>query len=174
VTFSNHIWPQQPTSANYKCQQAEQKATGCLNAKILNQNTKMSIPALILLQPFYILPRLCPGLPGWAGTRKVKLGRKNQSVFTAAKKKISCGKAICLLVMEACHGHTVQPPSDWDRRANRQMDGLQHPLLLSLINPLAHHILSTFKTWEILKFWPHLLYIYYQLQTAYWKLGYNG
>ena len=27
----------------------------------------------------------CPGLPGWASTRKVKLGRQNQSGFTGAR-----------------------------------------------------------------------------------------
>jgi len=36
-------------------------------------------------QPFYCSAGICPGLPGWAGTRKVKPERVNQSGFTGAR-----------------------------------------------------------------------------------------
>ena len=32
----------------------------------------------------FMAPGICPGLPGWAGTRKVKPGRQNQSGFNVA------------------------------------------------------------------------------------------
>jgi len=38
-------------------------------------NNKSPVLQLLLLQPFYGPPGVCPGLPGWAGTRKVKPGR---------------------------------------------------------------------------------------------------
>jgi len=37
------------------------------------------------MQPFYSLLGFCPGLPGWASTRKVKPGRQNQSGSTGAR-----------------------------------------------------------------------------------------
>jgi len=36
-------------------------------------------------QPFYCSSGICPGPPGWAGTRKAKPGRLNQSRFTGAR-----------------------------------------------------------------------------------------
>ena len=36
-------------------------------------------------QLFYCSSGICPGPPGWAGTRKVKSGRLNQSGFTGAR-----------------------------------------------------------------------------------------
>ena len=49
------------------------------------QATKPLLHTHTHTQPFYCSSGLCPGPPGWAGTRKVKPGRLNQSGFTGVR-----------------------------------------------------------------------------------------
>jgi len=79
-------------------------------------------------QPFYCSAGICPGLPGWAGTRKVKPGRLKpicQSGFTGARDSEwqwhLLGYMQCLLPSTSCKvsprgRHMGSPPLVHTRR----------------------------------------------------------